>query len=250
MNIIFILSVYVLMPIFQFRFKSLDNEIEIASDFVSEYSVMFSNLPKLTTPEELKDFVNETFFGGSPNVEKINFIYDTFETHTLTDTLESSMTVLFKLLNRKKETGSTKDDVRIQQLKDQIGELRVKLSDLDEIFENDKQAKFLGKAIVILRFKSDSDYILSETEQSWFTYLCLASCRRKCIFKGKPTVTPGNELEVKRAQEAVDIVWENQSTTKLNSAVRKVAVILSTIVIPTLSMIIVYLLDLLYVQTI
>lgn len=174
------------MPIFQFRLRSLDNEIEIASDFVSEYSVILSALPQATTEEELKAFINDTFFGGSANVERINFLYDTMETHVLTETLESSMTTLFKLLNTKKESGSLKFDGKIKILKDRIGELREKISDLDEVFEKDKQTKFLGKAIVVLRFKSDSDYILSETEQSWFTYLCLASCRRKCLFKGIP----------------------------------------------------------------
>lgn len=182
MNLLFILLLYILIPLFKFRMKEEDKKIDLETDTVNDYSVFLRGFPSNTSEEEVRTFIEDTYFGGKHTIFKMCKAYKIDEYIETEKKIEELLKKMFSLEILKKMKKSTLYDAKIDELKAVIEMRMERKKKLDHMIKANKGDMFLGDMLVSFHFIGDAELIMKKTHQSTFEFT-MACCRRKCRYK-------------------------------------------------------------------
>ena len=236
-NVVLIVFMYVLTPIFKNKLYNEQKKIDIETDTARDFTIMATYLPKMATKEEITEFFNTTLPGSK--VAKVSRAYDISRLSTL---IKEKKYLKHKLLNEHARFYKHEDHIhhhrdlddhigtrQLEQIsgmpgKDEIDDipdakyqkcLREYLDKKKEVKEEresitrDKGELFTGIAYITFESMRDAErYVkrFSIDGRSWF----LRGCKYKMKYTG-PSGTEESEkrLRIDRSPEPEEVLWEN-----------------------------------------
>ena len=116
-NVVLIMFMYVLTPIFKNKLYNEQNKIDIETDTARDFTIMATYLPKMATKEEITEFFNTTLPGSK--VAKVSRAYDISRLSTL---IKEKKYLKHKLLNKHARFYKHEDHIHHHRdLNDHIG---------------------------------------------------------------------------------------------------------------------------------